>query len=63
MVSQDKHDRHDICPGCEMPLKIEKKRECPYCGTVLVDTVLDMNEEEQSDLIEDLGHEDPGQTD
>ena len=63
MVSQDKQHMHDICPECEMPLKIEKSKECPYCGTVLVDKVLDMDEEEQSDLIEDQGHEHPGQKD
>ena len=54
MVSLDDKHRHDRCPECDMPLEVRKKKECPYCGTVLMDTVLEMNEEEQSDLMEDL---------
>jgi uncharacterized Zn finger protein (UPF0148 family) len=63
MASREEHDRNPICPECEMPLKTGKRSECPYCGTILIDTVLEMDEEEQSDLVEDLHHQHPRRTD
>jgi uncharacterized protein YbaR (Trm112 family) len=59
----DKRHMHDICPECEMPLEVVKHKECPYCGTVLIDTVLDLDEEEHEASAEDLDDDQPRQAD
>ena len=39
-----KKDRKD-CPHCSRPLETEEVK-CPFCGSVLMDTALDMDEAE-----------------
>jgi hypothetical protein len=55
MVPLDENQMHNICPECEMSLDVAKHKECPYCGTILIDRVLEMDEEDLSDSIEDQG--------
>jgi rRNA maturation endonuclease Nob1 len=61
-MSGDKLGWDEMCPHCEMPRETSEEKRCPYCGTVLVDKVLDMDEEGQSRLVDDLKHGDHNET-